>query len=122
MTALVNRHDPADLSDVADTVAALLKGGMVREAEVVIAFLTLWMLERVESGRMSGAEADAVFTTLDLRLSDGGDTYPLCDEAQELIVEGEHFHHFGQTDGPVRGPAPEYLRALAVAILQRSGG
>ncbi len=118
MNSVTDTRGPADLTDIADRVVDLVRGSLIREAEVVIAFLTLWILERVESGRMSGEQADDVFTTLDMRLTDGSRQYPLCDEAQELIFEGEHFHHFGETEGPTPGPRPDYLRTLAFKILK----
>src|SRR6476469_2728540 len=102
MTAHATDRQPIDITDIADRVVDLVKASLIRQAEVVIAFLMLWILDRVQGGRMAPAEADQIFVELDAGLTDGSGAYPLSDEAQELIFEGEHFHHFGETDGPTR--------------------
>ena len=118
MSAKIEPRGTDDVADLADTVAELLDRGLVREAEVAMAFLALWLLDRVEAGRATREEADRVFTTLDARLSERPGAATLSDTSQELVIEGEHFHHFGDTDDQVSGPDPAYFRQLAYTILQ----
>ena len=115
MQAAVEPSGPADLADLAEPIAVLMAQGRTREAEVVVAFLALWILDRVESGRMSRDEANLVFTTIDARLTFSGES-PLSDEFHQLVLEGEHFHHWGEE----WGADPARVRELANAILQRA--
>jgi hypothetical protein len=107
---------PSDVIDIVGPVVDLVERHLIRDAEVVLAFLTLWLLRRVETGLMTRDQANRVFTTLDARLTRPGGQTDLSDEAQELLFEGEFLHHLGETDGP----DPDQLRALAFTILQRA--
>lgn len=113
MSAPTRPPPAADLTDLADTVAELVEGGLAREAEVTTAALALWLLDRVTAGRTSRDEANLVFATLDARLT-GPAAEPLSRTWRDLVTEGEHFHHFGEE----WGTDPEQLRALALAILR----
>jgi hypothetical protein len=104
-----------NLDDLVDQAVALHRRGLVRDLEVVLAFITLWLLDRVEAGRMQGAEANRIFTLLDARLTTPGGETRLSEEAQELLFESEFLHHLGEPDGP----DPQRLRQLALAILDR---
>jgi hypothetical protein len=99
----------------AESVAELVSLSL-GAAEVVIAFAALWLIKGLESGRLARERADELFTALDARLTnmDGGTR--LSDEAQELIFEAGHFHHYGED----YGPDPTHLRAAAFTILRRS--
>jgi hypothetical protein len=101
------------LADAADTVAALGERGLAREAGVAMAFLALWLLERVESGQTTREQADEVFTAIDMRLSGLAGRATLSEASHDLVAEGEHFHHFGEE----YGTDPGELRRLAFAIL-----
>lgn len=114
-TAKVQSQSTGGLADIADTVAELLDHGLAREAEVVIGFLAIWLLGRVEAGRMTRETADQVFTALDVRVSSHPKAADLSEASQDLVTEGEHFHHYGEE----WGPDPDYLRKLAFAILRR---
>lgn len=104
-----------NLDDLVDQAIVLHRRGLVRDLEIVLAFIALWLLDRVEAGRMPAAEANHIFTLLDARLTTrGGDTH-LSNEAQELLFESEFLHHLGEPDGP----DPRHLRQLALTILDR---
>jgi hypothetical protein len=112
---LAEPPSPNDIADLADPVIELAKTGHVHQAEIIIAYLALWLLRRVETGRMSREDADRVFTVLDVQFTDDGLGDALSDEAHDLIAEGHHFHHWGEEWGtnPIR------VRALADAIIAR---
>ncbi len=103
------------LSDAADLVVELVDLGLAREAEVAMAFLGLWTLERVKGGRMSRDEADELFTALDVAVGERPGATALSEESRDLVTEGEHFHHFGEA----WGTDPAELRRMAYAILGR---
>lgn len=110
---LIQPPQATGLADVADTIIGLLERGLVREAEVSVASLALWLLDRVETGRTSRDEADEVFATIDAQLTDAL-AAPTSVTFRYLLTEGEHFHHFGQK----WGTEPTGLRELAYAILE----
>jgi hypothetical protein len=113
------RAETAYLTEAADfaaLVADLMNRSMVSAAEAAIAVVTLWLLKRIEAGHATREQADELFTSLDVGLTTKDDSPDLSEEAQELIFEGEHFHHLGEE----YGPEPERLRTLALTILGRS--
>ena len=110
----VARPQPAGLSDLATIVVDLIDRGLVRQAEVTVASLALWLLDRVQAGRMAREEANDVFVAIDLALDDQRER-ALSPEFRDLLTEGEHFHHFGEE----WGVDPDTLRDLAFAILRR---
>jgi hypothetical protein len=110
------RRPESDVADIVESLAELIEHDLVRDAEVVLAFLTLWLLDRVQANRMSREQADAVFTAIDVRLSAPGAESALSPDVQELLFESEFLHHLGEADGP----DPDHLRAMAFAILQRA--
>src|SRR5438552_6625259 len=102
---------PLDTQDVLAPFEAALSRGLVREAEVFLAGLALRFLERVEAGTLDPAEANELFTDLDVLFSDTAGEH-LSVAAADLLMEGEHFHHWGDewaTD-------PAKVRQLADAI------
>ncbi len=88
----------------------------MRDFEAVLAFLTLWLLDRIAAGRTSTAEADRLFTLLDVHLTNRGGQTLLSEDAQELLFEGEFFANLSAPDGL----DPLALRQLALKILQRT--
>ena len=108
--------DPASAPSFVSTIGELLDRDLVHDTEVVMAFLALWMLKDVEQRRMTRDAADQLFTLLDVYLTDQRRKAPLSAEAQELLFEGELFHHYGEEDGP----DPGHLRSLAFKILGRA--
>jgi hypothetical protein len=104
-----------NLDDLVDQAVALHHRGLIRDLEVVLAFISLWLLDRVETGRMRADEANHIFTLLDARLTARGGETLLSEEAQELLFESEFLHHVGEQDGP----DPQHLRQLALTILHR---
>ncbi len=76
------RHPESDVADVVESLAQLIQRDLVRDAEVVLAFLALWLLDRVQANRMSREQADAVFTAIDARLSAPGQGSPFSPDVQ----------------------------------------
>src|SRR6266508_388440 len=111
MTA--SRADPPSAAGLGGLIAELVREGFAREAEVAIAVLSRWVLGEVESGRLAPSAADGIFTALDVELTFADGESPLSEEAHELIMEGEHYHHFGDE----YGPDPSEIRRLATLIL-----
>lgn len=116
MKALAEYAYPDNVLDVVGPLVQILERGLVRDAEVFIAGLALWVLRRLQERTMSPDRADQVFTLLDVYFTDDYRGPPLSEEAQELLFEGELFHHFGEPDGP----NPQRLTALASAIFERA--
>jgi hypothetical protein len=113
MPVIAEPSHPSRLADIAGPIAALVERNLVREAEVIIAALAAWTVDRLQSGSMTPEQADDIFTQIDVQLTRRDGDTPLSEETQELLFEGEHFHHFGE----VHGPDPEHLKQLANAIL-----
>jgi hypothetical protein len=118
MPALAERPRPADLSGALTSFLAVLEHAPLADAETVLAFLALFVADEVGRGRIKPEDADWLFTRIDVYLTDLGRRDQLTDEAGELILEGEHFHHFGAEWGPDLG----HLSRLALAILGRAKG
>jgi hypothetical protein len=53
---------------------------------------------------------------IDVGLTDAGLDDRLSEKTRELLVEGHHFHHFGDS----LGPDPDHLRSLAYAIIEQT--
>lgn len=103
--------DPADLCQ---PVAVLLELRLYRGAAAAIAVLALWVLSQVERGQFDPETADRFFTRLDVLLTDHRDGPTLPEALQELIFEGELFHHAGEPEGPDLGQLKQLaLEALA---------
>ncbi len=105
---------PADVLALAGPVLTLFDYGLADCGEASLASLALWVLSALEESRLKPETADDVFTLLDVYLTDLP-ARELSSEAQELLFEGEHFHHYGQS----WGPDPEHFRGLAFQILNR---
>ena len=113
MTPHAASRGKGDIADAAGLIAGLVNRGLVREAEVGIALLALWVLEQVQKGQMARERADAIFTALDVEIGGLAGAALLSETSHDLVIEGEHFHHFGEE----WGPDPDHLRALAEAVL-----
>jgi len=104
-------------TELASLVETSLAAGYERVAETLLASLALWAVEGLRAGRISPAQADQVFTALDVYLTENRGRLPaLSEEAQELLLEAEHLHDAGQPFAPDL----EALRALAVQLLHRA--
>lgn len=86
-------------------------------SEAAFARAMLTVLDLLERGRIDRETADQLVTCLDRDLTAKRGGASLSEEAQELIFEGEHLHHFGEA----YGPDPAYVRRLARTILDREG-
>src|SRR5438093_1306389 len=107
---------PSDLRKAAEAVVAGYSTAPSRETEVALAVLALWALDAVDAGRLTPQEANNIFVMLDIGIGDRPGP-ELSDRVQQLVLEGEHFHHHGEE----WGPDADQLRALAFAILLRVG-
>jgi hypothetical protein len=114
MTAAVDRLTPSDIRRAAEAVVERYTAAPASETEAAIALLALWVLDAVEAGRMTGDEANRIFVLLDVSIGEL-DGPRLSEGIQQLVVEGEHFHHFGEE----HGADPQHLKDLAFAVLQR---
>jgi hypothetical protein len=117
MPALAEPPPASGVSDAVKAFVQVLKQGDVAQVEAVIAFLALYVAEQVESGHIAPQDADWLFTRVDVQLTDFGRLEELSDEAAELILEAEHFHHHGGEWGVDLGR----VRELAAIILARAG-
>ncbi len=118
-TAVPSPGEPGELASVIETALA---AGYVRVAETVLAGLALWAVEAVRAGQLAPAEADQLFTTLDVALTEQRGRLPaLAEEAQELLVELEHLHDLGASFAPdltaVRERASRLLQQAEQALV-----
>lgn len=102
--------------DLVGLVTQPLERGLVRTAEAVLASLALSILDALESRRLQPDAADQAFTMLDVYLTDHTELPDLSPDAQELVFQGEHLHHFGEA----LGPAARELRNLATRLLEQT--
>ncbi len=113
---LAESPQQADISATVRSFAAVLQSAPTHDVEVVLAFLALTVAERIKGGLITPADADRLFTLVDVQLTDSGRGGELSDEALELITEGEHFHHYGEA----YGTDLERLGQLAQTMLGRA--
>jgi hypothetical protein len=116
MKAATELTTPDDIREVAEVVIAQYPSAPSEETEAAIAVLGLWALDAVQAGRLHRNEANDIFVRLDVGISDQHSGPDLSDEIHDLILEGEHLHHYGED----WGPDPEQIRRLAFTILRRS--
>lgn len=101
---------PATVNEIAKPLMqCLLDEGQV-EFERALCQLAERLIERVESKTMSSEEADQVFTLLDVFCSEREPGLTLSEYIEELLLEGQHFHHFGDIHGPNVGLMRELIR------------
>ena len=105
----------AEVSAILKSFWSVPETAPIREVEVVLAFLMPLMAARVKERHIAPEEADRLFTLIDVYLTDHRPGEELSNEAQQLLLEGEHFHHFGEQ----LGPDLRHVEQLAVAILRR---
>lgn len=113
MTTTAEASAARDIRRAAEALLVRYPSVPASETETAIAVLALWTLGAVESGQLAPADADRVFTLLDVRLDEVEGGPELSEDVAQLILEGEHFHHWGDA----WGPDPADLRRLAFAIL-----
>lgn len=104
------------VADLIGPIYKLLEQGSVRGAEMAIAGMALWVLDCVEERRLRPELADEAFTLLSVHLGDHPKEPALCDEVQELMLEGQHLHHWRD---PL-GADPALMRTLAGQVLRRA--
>lgn len=109
-------HRPQTDHHELGALAPVFSDVMKNFSEPALARAALIALDRLEAGAVSPNALDGWFTAMDCRLTDATAGASLSDEAQELIIEGEHLHHYGDA----LGPDVSYLRKLAGVILQRA--
>lgn len=115
MSRLASYAYSSEVLAMVGPVTELLDRGLTACGEAAIASLALWTLSEIEAGGLKPETADDAFTLLEIYLAEQLPAIQLSDEAQELLLEGEHFHHYGND----WGPDPGQLRGLADKILSR---
>ena len=113
MTTPACMSPTSDFQRAAEAVLVRYPAAPASETETAIAVLALWALGAVESGQLAPSDADRVFTMLDVRIDEAHGGPALSDAVTQLVLEGEHFHHWGDAWGPDRAN----LRGLAFSIL-----
>ena len=113
---LAESHQNADISATVRSFDTALSSAPTHDLEVILAFLAITTSERVKEGLVSPADADRLFTLIDVHLTDSKRADELSEEALDLITEGEHFEHYGEA----YGTDLEHLEQLAQAILRRA--
>ena len=103
----------SDLAWAAEALLARYRSAPAVETEAGIALLALWALDAVEAGRLPPVEADAVFTMLDVEISEAKDGPELSETADQLLFEGMLFHDWGTP----YAAEPDLVRRLAFGIL-----
>ena len=118
-TTSTGQTSPAqNLRRAAEAMLAGYPSAPAAETDAAIAMLALWALDAVEAGRLAPAEADAVFTLLDVEIDETADGPEISDDASQLILEGMMLHDWGTEFSS----DPQHMRGLAFAILGASSG
>ena len=111
-----DRWSGQQVADLIGPIYKLLERGAYAAAEAAIAGLALWVLDCVEGQRIRPELADEAFTLLVVHLGDHGRLPPLGAETEELLLEGQHLHHWRESVGADL----DLMRRLAAQILDRS--
>jgi len=111
-----SRVSSQQVADLIGPIYKLLEQRSVQSAEAAIAGMTLWVLDCVEDQRLRPELADEAFTLLTVQLADQGEL-ALSDEIQELVLEGQHLHHWRESIGADAA----LMRSLAGQVLARAG-
>jgi len=112
------RATTEQIADLIGPICKLLEKGAVGAAEGAIAGMALWLLDCIEDGRVRPEAADEAFTLLVVYLGDHPHLPALGEDAQELLFEGQHLHHWREAIGP----DPAVMRQLAERTLARVDG
>lgn len=102
------------LRDAAAAVLARYQSAPAAESESAIAVLALWAIDAVENGHVSVAEADSVFTLLDVEIDETESGPELSDSTTQLLLEGMTLHD----QGTPFGADLTRMRSLAFGILR----
>jgi hypothetical protein len=104
----------ANIQQAAEALLARYPSAPAAQTEATLAVVALWALDAIEVGRLDPAEADRVFTMLDVEIDETPDGPALSDNAHQLVLEGMMLHDWGTefSADPVR------MRDLAFAILR----
>jgi hypothetical protein len=111
-----SRATNQQVADLIGPIYKLLEKGAIGAAETSIAGLALWVVDCIEDRRLRAELADEAFTLLVVHMGDRGEL-PLSNETQELLLEGQHLHHYRDSVGADLG----LMRELAGRILAKSG-
>lgn len=102
------------LREAAEALLARYPSAPASETEAAIAELALWAVRAVECGQLPAADADSVFTLLDIELDESVSGPELSDTTTQLVLEGMTLHDWG---GQFSADL-EHMRSLAFGILK----
>jgi len=88
------------INDKAKPILELAEEGRLIDFELSLCRFALQVIEDVRVGIQSPKEADDLFVLIDNYISEKEIGDELSDEIHEIILEGHHFHHFGEDYGP----------------------
>lgn len=104
------------MADLIGPIYKLLQHGSARSAEAAIAGMALWVLDCIEEQRLRPELADEAFTLLTVHVHDHPEP-SLSDEVHELMLEGQHLHHWRDSVGADAA----LMRRLAQQVIARAG-
>ena len=114
-TQPTGRETPGQyLREAAAALLARYPSATAAETESAIAMLALWALDAIEGGQLPPAEADSVFTMLDVEIDETGAGPDLSESVTQLLLDGMALHDWGTPFSP----DVHRMRALALGILK----
>ena len=111
-----SRAAAEQVADLIGPICKLFEKDAIGSAEVAIGAMALWALDCIENGRLRADAADEAFTLLVVYLGDHPELPALSEDAQELLFEGQHLHHWREAVGA----DPSIMRQLADRIVARA--
>ena len=102
------------LRETAEALLARYPAAPAAETESALAVLALWAIDAVEDGRLPAADADSVFTLLDVEIDESASGPDLSERATQLLLEGMTLHD----QGTEFSADLSRMRSLAFGILR----
>jgi len=102
-----------DVYFVVEPIAQKIEAGKIDDAINMLARLTLWFLDQIESGKLEPQKARDSYFLLHIYLTDNYPGDILGEEAHDLIYEGTFLHEYGKDFGPDIA----FMRELANKLL-----
>lgn len=103
--------------DFVEPIVNHIKYSRFKTAEQKFAYATLAIIDEVSEGIMEPAEADKVFTLLDIYLGDNFEPpMPFSELFFDILFEGMLLHHYGDDTG--FGPDLNQIEKMAGSLLK----